>query len=117
LAIKGEKKDETRGKEVRDRRGRKKKKRGENETAEKKKQWEESVKKREAEGVSRIREKTERRRNQQRNRGPAANATPTEELSHHLLFLFQNEGNCCKKLIYKEQTNVYELRKRTKNKE
>jgi hypothetical protein len=37
LAIKGEKKDETRGKEVRDRRGRKKKKRGENETAEKKK--------------------------------------------------------------------------------
>ena len=24
---------------------------------------------------------------------------------------------CCKKLIYKEQTNVYELKKRTKNKE
>ena len=36
LAIKGEKKDETRGKEVRDRRGIKKEKRGENETAEKK---------------------------------------------------------------------------------
>ena len=66
MAIKGEKKDETRGQEVRDRGGRKKEKRGENETAETKKQWEESVKKREAEGVSRIREK---QRGGETNRG------------------------------------------------
>jgi hypothetical protein len=66
LAIKGEKKDETRGEEVRGRGGRKKEKRGENETAETKKQWEESVKKREAEGVSRIREK---QRGGETNRG------------------------------------------------
>ena len=87
MAIKGEKKDETRGKEVRDRRGRKKEKRGENESAETKKQWEESVKKREAEGGSWKRESKEMAKPTEENEtAKSENATPTEELSHHLLF-------------------------------
>jgi hypothetical protein len=93
LAIKGEKKDETRGEEVRGRGGRKKREeRGERDSRNKKTVGRECKEER-GRGSEQDKRETERRRNQQRNRGPAENATPTEELSHHLLFLFQNEGN------------------------